>query len=82
MRINLILVYSMLSVELSIAWLKILLTRAHARAYVKCIFDRCMGAFINTPSNQRCEVSHYLVLSFLLLSILWSGSKYCDRMWR
>jgi hypothetical protein len=58
-----ILVYSMLSVELSIAWLKILLAcvRAHARAYVKRIFDRCMGAFINTYLRQSFLNDPYIL---------------------
>jgi hypothetical protein len=53
MRVDLILVYTMLSVELSIGWLKIRCARMRAHR----IFDRCFGAFI----NKMCRSSRSLL---------------------
>jgi hypothetical protein len=64
MIIGLILVYAMLSVELSIGWLKIRCARVCACAH--CIFDRCLGAFINTLSKKWCVLPHYFCF--------WAGS--------
>jgi hypothetical protein len=65
MRIGLILVYTMLSVELSIGWLKIRCARMRAHARAHRIFDRCLGAFINTFSSSELACSPFWLMIFV-----------------
>jgi hypothetical protein len=64
----------MLSVELSIGWLKIRCARMRAHS----IFDRCLGAFINTPSKQWCVLPHYLFLLGWIGSSSWGVGAYIE----